>query len=303
MAKNYDRVACWGAMYCGDFCDHWNGNFSDPTWERNGKDSGKIKFTISGYHAWRNVRWISPGQGTWVSVEINGTNYAESGHGTTYDDCGGGDAMGATASGTAELIQTSANPYGHLTFDIRRTRSNGSTSFSTHEDLGEWPWEMDLTDNFKILPPTGLSGSVTSASPRKIKSTCTIGSWSANNNIKGTPYTGDGGRNWNFRAQIIYNGSVIDEKTTNTGENKTATFEFNDVSRLDNLPLDTNITMHFTCSNDYQQTIDYDVTFQLEAIGWVVTTASAKKIRYIGVFEDRGDSVVTSYNSGLPGEY
>ena len=298
MSKNYDRVACWGALYCGDFCDHWNGNFSDPTWERNGKDSGKIKFTISGYHAWRNVRWISPGQGTWVSVEINGTNYAESGHGTTYDDCGGGDAMGATASGTAELIQTSANPYGHLTFDIRRTRSNGSYSFSTHEDLGEWPWEMDLTDNFKVLPPTGLTGSVTSADYRKVKVNVNIASWSANTNITGAPYTGDGGRDWNFRAQIKDGGTVVAEQTISTGETKNGTIT------IDNLNLDVgkNYTMHITCSNNYQQTVDYDVTFTVPFYGWVVTSGSAKKIKGFAVIDSIEDGSGVHYSVGYPKE-
>lgn len=303
MAQSVDKLACWGAFYCGDFCDHWTGSWQDPTWERNGKDSGKIKIQYSVYHAYRGVRWISPGQPLKTWAVIAGVTQSAASGGNTYDDCSGNDAMGTTASGTAELIQTSANTYGHLDYDIGQDWGNTSHAFTFNSDLGYYPASYDLNNNFKILPPTGLTGSVTSASPRKVKATCTVSSWSANTNITGNPYTGDGGRNWNFRAQIKYNGVVIDEKTVNTGETKTANFEFNDVTKLDNLPLDTNITMHFTCSNNYQQTIDYDVTFQLEGIGWVVTTASAKKIRYIGVFEDRGDTVVESYNSGLPGEY
>lgn len=291
-----DRVACWGALYCGDFCDHWTGTWQDPTWERNGKDSGKIKIQYNVYHAYRNVRWISPGKALRTEAIIAGIGQGNQGSGNTYDDCSGGDAMGTTASGTAELIQTSANPYGHLDYDIRVDRT--SSSFTFNEDLGYYPGSYDLNDNFKILPPTGLTGSVTDADYRKVKVNVNIASWSANANITGAPYTGDGGRDWNFRAQIKDGGTVVAEKTISTGETKNGTIT------IDNLNLDVgkNYTMHITCSNNYQQTVDYDVTFTVPFYGWVVTSGSAKKIKGFAVIDSIEDGSGVHYSVGYPKE-
>lgn len=298
MAINYDKVACWGAPYCGDFCDHWTGSFGDPTWERNSADSGKIKIALSGYHAYRNVRWVSPGQATYVRVLLNGTSYGQANGPATYHDCSGNDSMGVSVSATAELIQTSSNPYGHLDFDVGYCWGADSHYFSINSDLGEWAASYDLNNNFKILPPSNLTGAVTNKTFRSVTATVNIGSWSANSNITGAPYTGSGGRDWNFRAQIIDGGTVLAEKTINTGETKNGTFNFTDL----NLPVDKDLTMHFTCSNNYQQTIDYDVTFKVPFLGWVVTSGNAKKIKGIAVIDMIEDGGATHWNSGYPRE-
>ena len=300
MAQSVDRVACWGALYCGDFCDHWVGTWQDPTWSRNGRDSGKIRIQYSVYHGYRGVRWISPGQPTKVWAIIAGIAQGAAGGPNTYDDCSGGDAMGITASGTAELIQWANNPYGTLNYDIGMDWGWSSHAFTFQGDLGYYPASYTLGNNFKILPPKNLSGSVSTKTPRKITASCSVGSWSDNANITGTPYTGDGGRNWNFRAQIKVGSTVVYEITKNTGETKNASFTFDDLNKLNNIPLDTNVTMHFTCSNNYQQTIDYDVTFQIQGIGYVVKSGSVKKIRYMEIIEDRGDTVVRKYSTGRP---
>lgn len=298
MAINYDRTACWGALYCGDFCDHWTATFGDPTWERNSADSGKIKINLRGYHAYRNVRWVSPGQGTYVRVLLNGTSYGQANGSNTYDDCSGGDAMGVTVNATAELIQTSSNPWGDLNFDVGYCWGADSHYFSINSDLGEWAATYSLGNNFKILPPKDLTGSVTKKSFRSVEATVSVGSWSDNSNIKGTPYTGAGGRNWNFRAQIYDGGTLLAEKTINTGETKNGTFNFTDL----NLPVDKDLTMRFTVSNDYQQTISYDTTFKVPFLGWVVTSGSAKKIKGIAIVDMVEDGGATHWNSGYPRE-
>lgn len=297
MAISFDRVAEWGAIYCsGQFSDHWVGTFGDPTWSRNSADSGKISIGLYGFHAYRNVRWISPGQATYVRVLINGTSYGQASGPATYHDCSGGDAMGVGVSATADLIQTPSNPYGHLQFDIGYCWGADSHYFSVNSDLGVWPAEYDLGNDFKVLPPKNLTGSVTNSSFRTVTATASIGSWSDNTNIKGTPYTSGGGRTWNFRAQIKNGSTVLAEKTLNTGETKSGTFNFTDL----NLPIDTNLTMHFTCSNNYQQTVDYDVTFNIPSLGWVVKSGSTKKIKGIAIVDmiELGSGV--HWNSGFP---
>lgn len=301
MAINYDKVFCWGVVYCGDFCDRWKGSFGDPTWERNGKDSGKIKISLSGYHAYRNIKWIVPGNDRlWMDLRINGTVITTGGKSAQYSDCSGGDSNTTSASGTAELIQTSSNPYGNLKFDIMQYwigQSGNTNTFSLNSDTGEYAADYDLGNNFKILPPKNLTGSVTSVKATKITATCNLGSWSDNANIKGTPYTGDGGRDWNFRAQIIYNGTAVYEITKNTGETKNATFEFTDLEKLNLFPTGVPVTMRFTASNDYQQTISYDTTFTLHILGWVVTETGTKKIRYISETAERDKGGGTRYGS------
>lgn len=296
---NYDRVAEWGAIYCaGQFSDHWTASFGDPVWERNGKDSGKIKIDCSGYHAYRNVRWISPGQGTWINLKINDVEYKRQGGGSTYHDCSGNDSHGVSTSVTAELIQTSSNPYDTLNYDVGYCWGVDSHYFSIHSDLGEYPAVRTLSDNFKVLPPKNLSGSVTNKSFNSVSASVSVGSWSDNTNITGTPYTQDGGRNWNFRAQIKDGGTVLAELTINTGETKNGTFDFTGL----NLPVDKDLTMHFTCSNNYQQTIDYDVTFKIPFLGWVVKQGNTKKIKGIAVVDMIELGGATHWNSGYPKE-
>lgn len=302
MAQSVDKLAEWGAIYCGcQFADHWTGTWQDPTWERNGKDSGKIKVKYNVYHAYRCVRWISPGQPTktWAIIEGNAQSAASGPN--TYHDCGGGDAMGTSSNGEASLVQTSDNPYDVLHYDIGQDWGNTSHAFTFNSDLGYYPATYTLNDNFKISPPQTMSGTVTTKDPRRIVCRCQIDKWSKNENIKGTPYTADGGRDWNFRAQIKVGETVVYEIKKNTNETMNADFTFDDLSKLKDVPLDTDVVMHFTCSNNYQQTTDYDVTFRITGIGYVVRQGSTKKIRYIQIMEDRGDAIYTFYNSGLPG--
>ncbi len=309
MSISYDKVFDWGNLYCYNigsgtsFADHWKGTFGDPRWERNGKDSAKIKIDIYGWHAYRGVRWVSPGPDKkWVAVMLNGTEYATSGKVglEPMNNCGGDDVNAAGVSTTAELIQTSSNTWGNLKLDTRVYwigASGNTNTFTLNSDTGEWMADYDLTNDFKILPPKNLSGSVTTAKATKIVATCNLGSWSDNTNIKGTPYTGDGGRDWNFRAQIIYNGTVVYEITKNTGETKNATFEFTDLAKLALFPVETDVTMRFTASNDYQQTISYDTTFRLHILGWVVTESGTKKIRYVSETAERDKGGGTKYGS------
>ena len=301
MAKTVDKIAQWGAIYCGcQFADHWKGTWQDPTWERNSKDSGKIKVQYNVYHAYQCVRWITPGQPTYLQAIIEDWTSGKTNGSNTFHDCGGGDAMGITATGTGELIQTDSNPYGTLHYDIRMSWGWNDNKFTFYEDLGYYPATYELDDDFKISKPQTMTGSISFADPRKINCSCSIDKWSKNKNIKGTPYTDGGGRNWNFRAQIKVNGTVVYEITQNTGETKSADFEFTDLTKLKDVPLDTDVVMHFTCSNNYQQTEDFDVTFRLQGIGYVVKQGSTKKIRYIEIWEDRGNTIVHSYNSGRP---
>lgn len=309
MATNYDKTFCWGNLYCypvgsdTQFCDHWNASSGDPTWERNSADSGKIKIPIYGYHAYRGTGWVSPGPDKkWVGVLINGTEYVTSGR-TGLEpvrECSGNDTCGIGVSGTAELIQTSDNPYSNIKQDVKVYwigASGNTNTFTLNSDTGEWAADFNLTNDFKVLPPKDLSGSVTSVKATKVTATCNLGSWSDNSNIKGTPYTGGGGRDWNFRAQIIYNNSVVYEITKNTGETKTATFEFTDLAKLNLFPTGVPVTMRFTASNDYQQTISYDTTFTLHILGWVVTETGTKKIRYISETAERDMGGGTRYGS------
>lgn len=287
MAITKDKVIHFATGYCGGLGqdEHWTTSFGDPTWERNGKDSGKIKIALSGYHAYRYIQWITPrSNGTWLGLTINGTEHITGGKGSLYNDCTGNDSSSASASGTAELIQTSDNPYSNLKYNITCYwvgASGNTNTFTFQGDIGEWCADYNLNNNFKILPPKNLTGSITSKSTRKVTATCNLGSWSDNVNITGTPYTGDGGRDWNFKAEIIYNGTVYATRTVNTGEAKTATFTFDDASELDNVPIGENAILRFTASNNYQQSITYDVTFQFDFLGWVVENGSTKKIRYI----------------------
>ena len=120
---------------------------------------------------------------------------------------------------------------------------------------------ITLTNDQKILPPKGLTASLQNISEAALDVTASIESWSDNQNIVGTPYTQGGGRNWNFMAEIKTERSTasttIKRIELNTGENKTATFNFAGLS----LVSDTTYWVRIVVSNDFQQTQDIWLSF------------------------------------------
>lgn len=235
--------------------------------------------------AW--VRWSQPGRYIWQETLVDGNIVGRS-NGQQWDNCSSGWGNCLTHSGTYSFEQTSNN---RTTLGINGRSayqaSWGEVSFYWSVDNGWSNLNLTLDNNYRILPPTGLTGQIVSKHHDRVIARCTLNSWSANANIGGTPYTGSGGRNWNFRAVLKNGSTVIKTLTQNTGETKTATFNFTDLD----LPTDTTFTIEFTASNNYQQTISTSVTFQVTYLGWVVKQGSAKKIRYIQVvapIEDGG---------------
>lgn len=235
--------------------------------------------------AW--VKWAQQGRYIWQETLVDG-NVVGRANGTQWDNCSADWGNCLTHSGSYTFEQT-ANNRTQVRINGRSgyQSSGGEVSFYWIADNGWGDLVYTLNNNFRILPPKSLSGQVLSKSHEEVVAKCTLGSWSDNANIGGTPYTGSGGRNWNFRAVLKNGNTIIQTLTTNTGETKEATFTFTGL----NLPIDTNLTIEFTASNNYQQTISTTVTFKITYFGWVVTNTYAKKIKYIKIvspIEDGG---------------
>ena len=282
MASKYEYFYS-STFYC-------NGGYSErgyyegypESFERRSKDTATVKVRCKAELCRANVRWAVEGRYKWTDVYCEGTRVARS-NSTQWNNCswdwGNCDGM---ANGQYSFTQTSSNKTavyinGYSGFQT----SGGETTFWWKNDNGWSDLKVDIDNNYRILPPKNLSGSITSKNARKVVAKCTLGSWSDNANIKGTPYTADGGRTWNFQAVLKNGNNTIKTLTKNTGETKEATFTFDNL----NLPVDTNLSVVFTASNNYQQTVSTTTTFSVASMGWVVTSASKKKIKYISVTE------------------
>lgn len=289
MASKYE-------YYYGDYlyCDR-TGRYSErgyfeayPTgFTRKTASTATVSIHVATELCRANVQWLREGRYIWQETLVDG-NIAGRSTGQQVNNCTANWGNCLTHSGTYSFEQTSNNRTS-LGINGRSgyEAAGGEINFYWSVENGWNNLTLTLDNNYKILPPTGLSGQILSKRHDRVVAKCTLSSWSANTNIKGTPYTGTGGKNWNFRAVLKNGSNVIKTLTTNTGETKEATFTFTGL----NLPTDTTLTVEFTASNNYQQTVSTSVTFQVTHFGWIVTQGSAKKIRYIQIvapIEDGG---------------
>ena len=250
------------------------------SFERKSANTATVKVNCKSETALIYVNWIRPGAPYTQYVSCEGVDVGSAGS-TQQNNCTGNwGGMACSASGTYSFTQTSSNKTA-VWVDGRWawTGRNWNTIVNTWSGNGWSTLKVELGNGYRVLPPKNLTGSITYKNSTRVKASCSLDSWSDNGNIKGTPYTGNGGRNWNFQAQIKNGSSVLKTLTKNTGETKSADFDFTGL----NLPVDVNLTMLFTASNNYQQTITYSVSFKIDSLGYVTTTASSKRIKYITI--------------------
>lgn len=280
MASKYEYFHS-STNYCG-CCYSERGYYEGypESFERKSKDTATVKVRCKAELCRTWVRWAVEGRYKWTDVYCDGNKVARS-NSTQWNNCSGnwGNCDGM-ANGTWSFTQTSYNKTS-VSINGRSgyQTSGGETTFWWDSENGWSKLTVDIGNNFRILPPKNLTGSVTSKTTAAVTATCSLGSWSDNSNIGGTPYTSGGGRTWNFRA-ILKNGSTtIATLTQNTGETKSATFNFTGL----NLPVNTNLTVEFTASNNYQQTTTATTTFKIESLGLVITSSSSKHIKYMTI--------------------
>lgn len=304
MAVNIDRSIDYGPYYCGgsgNYGEYWQGSIGDlKAWERAGKDSGWIKFDAWFRHQRHWIQWVVPGRNMHNTIRVNDVDIISGGVMQNYNQCNGSWSNAVYVSGEVKLKQTPSNPYGTLNIDLGQYwagASNPNNFFSYRSDFGSYPAIYTLNNNYKILPPTGLTATLDEGKNIIVRSHCSLTSWSANTNIKGTPYTGDGGRDWNFKAELREGNTVIASQTFNTGETKTASVTFDRNSN----PLRVGHTYYvrWTASNDYQQTVYTDTpTFSPPCLGYIVDSNGAQhKIAYYSITDsvEEGEGVKFSY--------
>ena len=282
MASKYEYFYS-GVTYAPCACcyserGYYSGNLVSFT--RRNKDSATVTISAGTEMTRANVGWSGNGwRYLWQETVVDG-NIIGRGTGTQHDNCSANWGNAVSHSGSYSFTQTSNNK--------NEIRINGRSGYQTGSGEASFYWNVDngwtelvipVTNDYKVLPPSGLTGSISVKNSRIIRASCNLSSWSANPHIGGTPYTSGGGRAWNFRAQIKLNGKVIKSIEKNTGEARTASFDF---SGLD-LKLDTNYTLEFTASNNYQQTVTYQTTFTIEPMGYIVRDNQVKKIKSIAI--------------------
>lgn len=279
MASKYEYY--WGAyLYCGGAGPYSERGYFEGnpvSFTRRSANTATVRVNVRTElcRAW--TRWSIPGRYIWQETLVNGSAIGRT-NGVQIDNCSGNWGNCLSHSGTYSFTQT-ANNVTSIGINGRSgyQSSGGEVSFYWSVDNAWGNLDVPIGNSFRILPPKGLTGRIVSKHWDKVVASCSLDSWSDNVNIGGTPYTGSGGRSWNFQAVLKNGSTILKTLTVNTGETKNATFTFTDL----NLPTDTNLTIEFTASNNYQQTVSTSVTFQITYLGWVVTTGSAKKIRYI----------------------
>lgn len=289
MASKYEYF--WGdRLYCGG-----QGPYSErgyfyahaTSFTRKTASTANVRIDVATElcRAW--VMWAREGRYIWQETLVDG-NVAGRASGSQWNNCSGNWGDCITHSGTYTFEQTANNR--------TQVRINGRSGYEASWGEVVFYWTTDngwgdlvytLNNNFLVLPPKGLTGQVISKNHEMVVARCNLQSWSDNPNIGGTPYTGSGGKDWNFKAVLKNGNNIVKTLTLNTGENREATFTFDNLD----LPVDTNLTIEFTASNNYQQSISTTITFKISYFGWIVTNSSAKKIKYIKIvapIEDGG---------------
>ena len=304
MASKYETVN-WGKVYCGggvDFCEQGYYRLDNPKFVRKNASEAYIQIDYEARHWYKGVRWVAPGRPQYLSAVINGVEVGTSGQIVGIDDCSGSawfmETIASGNSGTA-FTQTSANSITSLSLDpiynwVGASGNWNTFQFSDPTSGNNWaPLVYDINNNnYKILPPTGLTHTVSKTTETQVTTTANLASWSANPNITGTPYTGSGGANWNFQCNIKLNGTAVATISLNTGETKTATADFTGIL----LKTDTTYTIEWIARNNYQQQVVSTSTFKLLFIGYVVTQASTKKISYITITDPQEEGGNVHYD-------
>lgn len=261
-----EYVYCNGRSWYEENMDTSYSNFRHNP---NNASQAHITLTSSNSYVIHWVQWVNPnpfiGSSAWFQTSVQGLTGFAYGSRQRWGNCI--EVTGAYGSGTA----TAAIGTGDTQIRIENWCTNDTSNWRS--------WYTcytveDLTTNYRITPPTGLASSISSFSTNNLKCSASISSWSANTNIKGTPYTSGGGRNWNFMAEIKNGNTVLYRQEKNTGETKSCSWDFTNL----NLPTETNLTLRVVVSNDYQQTQEKTSTFKIQRKGWIVTPKSTKAI-------------------------
>lgn len=297
MAIDIYRVNTYGPYYCGggsgNYGERWRGHVGDPVWTRKSEDSGEISFSMWGTHDRQWISWVRPNSPCHISLLVNGIEHITGAVMYNYDQCNANWSNAVTASGTIRLTQTNANAYTVLNIDLGVTWRGATQEnyFTYYGDNGVYPAIITLTDDFKVLPPEGLTGTIVSKNPTSLTCTCSIDRWSKNTNITGTPY---GSQTWNFQARIKTGDTVVATVNLNTNETKNATFNFTGLG----LKADTDYYVEFTAKNNYQQTqVINSSTFRFPCLGHIISPdGTDDKIVYFSITDSIEEGENTKYS-------
>lgn len=256
------------------------------------RDASTANVTVEAYVQYWNryIRWVNPNGWSRIWAVFNGV---ERGYGELQphpDDCSGSWVNGVNTRQQYTFTQTSSN-ITNIQIDTRcgyQTTAGGHYFTASGDGFGYL--DLPIPTNYQILPPTGLTGSITSQNPAKVTATASLGSWSTNPNIKGTPYEST----WNFQARIMNGTTVVATVTRNTGEAKNATFEFTGIA----LKSGINYHIEITAKNDYQQTQVINTgTFSFPCLGHIISPdGTDDKILYFTVTDSIEEGENTKYS-------